>query len=281
MKDYYSELKKYLTYKNLGSQLDKLETIKNNPVEVIKLYNMFSKDIKDYMRDSRYNINEGKKYVIKSEDKAAFINRLEKLGIAVDTYKIIDDKLDKTFSIEFNNPEVIDLINRMLKKSPKINKLKENINPVDVIKLDVPLFIRLLEYAREDAKTDMDLHDITENIISMSSEGRTLSMSDYNKIMSKKMTENFNPDDYEWENDPELLEVVSELGNYSYVKCKILTIDGEEEILYFYLDEDNMGICEASDSKGVIYIMECTAMNAGIDGYYITSINGDTLTAIN
>jgi hypothetical protein len=31
-------------------------------------------------------------------------------------------------------------------------------NPKDTITVDVPLFIRLLEYAREDAKTDMDLH---------------------------------------------------------------------------------------------------------------------------
>jgi hypothetical protein len=33
-------------------------------------------------------------------------------------------------------------------------------NPKDIIKLDVPLFIRLLEYAREDAKSDMDLHKV-------------------------------------------------------------------------------------------------------------------------
>lgn len=56
-------------------------------------------------------------------------------------------------------------------------------NPKDVIKLDVPLFIRLLEYAREDAKTDMDLHELTDNIIEMSSEGRVLSMDDYEYVL--------------------------------------------------------------------------------------------------
>ena len=61
--------------------------------------------------------------------------------------------------------------------------LKENLeNPVDKITVDVPLFIRLLEYAREDAKTDMDLHDLTERIISMSAEGQTLTMQDYDAI---------------------------------------------------------------------------------------------------
>ena len=57
---------------------------------------------------------------------------------------------------------------------------------MDVIKVDVPLFIRLLEYAREDAKTDMDLHDVAENIITLSSSGKVLSMEQYNKIVSKK-----------------------------------------------------------------------------------------------
>jgi len=45
-------------------------------------------------------------------------------------------------------------------------------NPADKITVDVPLFIRLLEYAREDAKTDMDLHKVAENILSMSEGGK-------------------------------------------------------------------------------------------------------------
>jgi hypothetical protein len=67
--------------------------------------------------------------------------------------------------------------------------------------LDVPLFIRLLEYAREDAKTDMDLHDVTEKIIAAASKGQVLTMSDYDMIMSEMIQENFNPNDYEWEEE--------------------------------------------------------------------------------
>ena len=59
-------------------------------------------------------------------------------------------------------------------------------NPRDTIKVDVPLFIRLLEYAREDAKTDMDLHDVAENIISLSSVGKTLTMDDYDSIVGSQ-----------------------------------------------------------------------------------------------
>jgi hypothetical protein len=59
-------------------------------------------------------------------------------------------------------------------------------NPKDIITVDVPLFIRLLEYAREDAQTDMDLHDVTENIISLSASGKILSMDDYSSIIGSQ-----------------------------------------------------------------------------------------------
>ena len=63
-------------------------------------------------------------------------------------------------------------------------KLEAVENPKDKVTLDVPLLIRLLEYAREDAKTDMDLHDLTEKLVAMGSEGgRTLSMSDYDQLV--------------------------------------------------------------------------------------------------
>ena len=59
-------------------------------------------------------------------------------------------------------------------------------NQRDTITVDVPLFIRLLEYAREDAQTDMDLHDVTEKIISLSISGKILSMDDYSTIIGSQ-----------------------------------------------------------------------------------------------
>jgi len=58
-----------------------------------------------------------------------------------------------------------------------------DINPVDTIELDVPLLLRMMEYAREDAKTDMDLHDVTEKMIHLSKTGETLSMAQYDDIV--------------------------------------------------------------------------------------------------
>lgn len=326
MKNYYEELYQYMSNNpNLVGPLKKLEQIKNNPVEVIKMYNMYKNDVKNYLslknQQGKVGLREIKKFTIKSEDKAAFINRLEKLGIAIDSYDIKNNKLDNTFSIEFTNPQVIDMVNQVLKRSSKINQVKssKNVytdkkssgsknaldevrpidpnspkllfkNPKDVIKVDVPLFIRLLEYAREEAKTDMDLHDVSENIISLSSDGRVLSMADYNNIMAKKMQEQFNPNDYEWESDPEFLGIVGEIGDENFVNCKILTIEGKEEIVNFDIDNEYLGeiepfedlewTCSGVDSNGVKYQMDCTITNRGISGDYIVDIDGNTLTTI-
>ncbi len=54
---------------------------------------------------------------------------------------------------------------------------------MDIIQLDVPLFIRLLELAREDVKQDADLHDVAEAVIEMSQNG-PVTMADYDEIVA-------------------------------------------------------------------------------------------------
>jgi hypothetical protein len=46
----------------------------------------------------------------------------------------------------------------------------------------VPVFLRLLELAREDVKQDADLHDITQKLIEISQD-RVVTMADYNDIV--------------------------------------------------------------------------------------------------
>jgi hypothetical protein len=62
--------------------------------------------------------------------------------------------------------------------------MQTQFNPSDKITVDVPLFIRLLEYAREDAKTDMDLHDVAEKAVEASETGKTLTMADYDGLVA-------------------------------------------------------------------------------------------------
>jgi len=61
-------------------------------------------------------------------------------------------------------------------------------NPQDVVKMDIPLLIRLFEYSREDAKTDMDLHNVTERLIKLSAEGNVLTMAHYDQIVNIQRT---------------------------------------------------------------------------------------------
>lgn len=56
-----------------------------------------------------------------------------------------------------------------------------------VICLDVPLMIRLLEYAREDSSNDMDLHVLATNAIELSEDGDALTMEHYSKLIPAKM----------------------------------------------------------------------------------------------
>lgn len=59
-------------------------------------------------------------------------------------------------------------------------------NNVDIVKMDVPLFIRMLEFAKEDAKTDMDLHVATENVINLCKNDKSLTMANYDTIVNLK-----------------------------------------------------------------------------------------------
>jgi len=56
----------------------------------------------------------------------------------------------------------------------------------DIIAVDVPLFIRLLEFAREDAGDDMDLHDVAERAIEAVKMRGVLSMDDYETLIPPK-----------------------------------------------------------------------------------------------
>ena len=60
---------------------------------------------------------------------------------------------------------------------------------IDTITMDVPLFLRTLEYAREDAKDDMDLHDVTEKAIKGTKQKGILSMVDYDDLTKQKIKE--------------------------------------------------------------------------------------------
>jgi hypothetical protein len=67
-------------------------------------------------------------------------------------------------------------------EASNMNEAKKE-DAVDTITMDIPLFLRMLEYSREDASQDMDLHDVTEKANLLGKERGILSMDDYEEIV--------------------------------------------------------------------------------------------------
>lgn len=63
----------------------------------------------------------------------------------------------------------------------KKEMMKEAVDRRDTVTLDIPFIIRLLEYSREDAKSDMDLHKVVERLINIRKKG-VLTMADYKTV---------------------------------------------------------------------------------------------------
>jgi len=80
----------------------------------------------------------------------------------------------------------------------------------DVIKMNVPLFLRLLELVREEVKDDVPLHTLTEIAVRLSND-HVMSMDDYENILAymSRDGENFGSDNDEAEEE---LENIKRLG---------------------------------------------------------------------
>ncbi len=73
-----------------------------------------------------------------------------------------------------------------LKQDISVKEAEEDV--VDTVTLDVPLFIRLLEFAKEDAADDMALHDVAEKTIALNKQKGILSMEDYDALIPAEET---------------------------------------------------------------------------------------------
>ena len=84
-----------------------------------------------------------------------------------------------------------DLLKQLVDKVKGVaqNIREEQEDPTDIIAMDVPLFLRMLEYAREDAEQDIDLHKVTERAIEAVKLRGLLSMEDYQDIVGEPIDE--------------------------------------------------------------------------------------------
>jgi len=95
---------------------------------------------------------------------------------------------NKTCVFKKNTKKLVGCTKGNIKKYLNALYVNESINEesadkIDYIKMDIPLFIRMLEFAREDAKTDLDLHYATEKSTKLTKEFGILSMVNYDDIV--------------------------------------------------------------------------------------------------
>jgi hypothetical protein len=105
-------------------------------------------------------------------------------------------------SMDFIRSLILDIPVQVERQDMNIEKMLENqleaeikkqetpSDQIDTVTVDIPLLLRLLEYSKEDAKTDMDLHDVTEKLIALSKESSVLSMDHYNQIVANASQDN-------------------------------------------------------------------------------------------
>lgn len=123
-------------------------------------------------------------------------------GKAEDVMNKRSHKIAKKLAENENKNKVREVIRKVL-TTPPTNSEPEEINSIDFISnikpvenstinsitLSIPLLIRMMEYAREDAKDDMSLHFAAENMMELSKDSKTLSMKDYEKIIHNQIRE--------------------------------------------------------------------------------------------
>lgn len=130
------------------------------------------------------------------ENKNSFLKKYGAEAENVMTGRAI--KLAKQMAQKENQQKIKEAIRKALMSPIEEMEAEEEINSVDYIQnrqpvdynfdstisLSIPLLLRMMEYAKEDAKTDMDLHFATENMIQLAKTKKSLHMDDYESIVS-------------------------------------------------------------------------------------------------
>jgi len=81
-------------------------------------------------------------FKIKLEDKAAFLNQMEKAGAELNTNQMVDNKLKGYFEVTIDEPKQLEIAKSILKQSPKINTIKEMENKKKMTKDELKEMVR-------------------------------------------------------------------------------------------------------------------------------------------
>jgi len=171
------------------------------------------------------------------KNKKNFVDRYDKKAEQVIVGRAVRDA--KNYVDKMKQQNLKEFVRNVLMEKPKtinskqfIHEREEEENPQDTITMDVPLFIRMLEYAREDASTDIDLHDIAEKAIGLSSEDKVLTMADYEFIVDGTESLDEDLDLGHQDNEPHMIKgELYRIGKYAIELYKMVgEFEGKGEV---------------------------------------------------
>ena len=117
-------------------------------------------------------------FKIKLEDKAAFLNQMEKAGVELNTNQMVDNKLKGYFEATIDEPKQLGIAKSILKQSPKINTIKEMENKKKMTKDELKEMVRqeLQAVLAEKKKADEDKDKLDEATLEESPAAEILSI---------------------------------------------------------------------------------------------------------
>lgn len=184
----FDKVKKRLTGANKA--LDKLSKLNREEVELEEKLNIQNTSMGDIIKD--FQTSDAPQFAGKSQAKrrqmaiAAKMATEEVLderdeGKPGKMFKVIAAKAAEKYGSKEAGARVAGAIRKKVLAKEEIELDEEN--AVDKVTMDVPLLIRIMEYSKEDAKSDMDLHKVAENLVEYSKSGKTLTMACYNHVV--------------------------------------------------------------------------------------------------
>lgn len=137
-------------------------------------------------------VTQAKKSVEEKKLTQAEKNKKEDIIMALKKEKGGKKKLtDKDYAIATSQAKrVAEMIKSVVSNQSQLLETDElapkspSYDPVDLISMDIPLFLRVLEYAAEDSDEDVDLHEITQRAVELTKQQGILQMDDYDEIVA-------------------------------------------------------------------------------------------------
>lgn len=115
----------------------------------------------------------------------------------------------------------------MHKEIPSDGLRKEEVDKKDTVTFDIPLLIRVLELAREDLKSDPDLHKVVEKLINIRDKG-VLTMDDYDYVANIKEEFEITESDCKCSMSPKEWEKLAQARSEKWRRKQLKKIDEDK-----------------------------------------------------